>query len=340
MAEELVEAGTPKLMVRALLGAVIQVRYAPAPAYGGPSRTEYWKEPIQNEAQIAEQWAARTKLAEVSRQVFDPVLFPPTTASFMGLKLPPEKAAELEKLQRDFSEKQSVLMMRAQGVMLAEDQEQLTALEKEHGARIRTLLTPEEHEQYELRQSQTAMRLRSEFAGMDVTEEEFIRAFRAMKPFDDEWGVGVIRGAQPENQAELMRRRQEASSEAQRRLRMALGESRYAEYERNRDYQFRSTKRLLARLDLPVEYAEKIYDQQKAASQAAQELARDRTLSAEARRAALGKLRDDTLAALSGWLGEKGLAAYRRSGLGGWLGQLDPNRASPPGNLQQAIRIN
>ena len=85
------------------------------------------------------------------------------------------------------------------------------------------ILTPQEQEDYLLRVSNTANRLRSQIAGFEPTEQEFREMFKVMRKFDDVFGRQFNTPAERERQGA-------AEREREAEFRRILGEQRYREY--------------------------------------------------------------------------------------------------------------
>ena len=98
--------------------------------------------------------------------------------------LAPEKLTQLQSINNDYSELQQEIMQKANGVMLPEDREKLTYLEKEKLADIAKTLSPQEFEEFQLRSSNTANQLRGQLGSFNTTEAEFRALYRAAAAID------------------------------------------------------------------------------------------------------------------------------------------------------------
>ena len=113
--------------------------------------------------------------------------------------LPRDKIDQLQNIVSDYSELRQQVYANANGVMLPEDREKITLLEKEQRTDLAGILTPQEMENYELRSSSTASLLRSQLGTFKPTEEEFRTIFRATRAAEEQYGSisgGVANGNQ------------------------------------------------------------------------------------------------------------------------------------------------
>jgi hypothetical protein len=112
-------------------------------------------------------------------------------------------------------------------------------------------------------------------------------------------------------QEELKRQREEA-------LRAALGEGRYADYQRAKDRGFQELHQVGERYGLPREALVQADDVRRLAQESLQRVGRDKTLTAEQRQAVNAAVQAETRATLKQLLGEQALRTYERNG-GQWL---------------------
>lgn len=147
-----------------------------------------------------------------------------------------EKREDLQQLESDYNELMQEMRREARGFNLPSDQEKLRFLAEEKRRDLAALLTPEEMEAYELRQSRTAQNLRWRATQMDAIEAEFRALFEIQREFDerhsdhDEFG-NRVRGLSDEDRTA----RQEAEKAMRQRIRDTLGPERYAAYLRAQD---------------------------------------------------------------------------------------------------------
>jgi hypothetical protein len=227
--------------------------------------------------------------------------------------LPPAKAEQLREIEEDYS-----AMMQSfaanDWVTLPEDREKRAFLEKQKRADLAELLTPEELTAYELRSSPTAGNLRRELATIDLTEDEFKTLYALRKPYDErprtEGGTAIVIGAGSYSFTAPLNSQERDALNAE--IKAALGDERYAEYERAQDSDYRTLTQLATRLELPPA---------KALEAHALKVALEKKLTAfkPTPGADIRQQRTDHLAALAreaetgftAILGEKGYAVYK-----------------------------
>jgi hypothetical protein len=176
-------------------------------------------------------------------------------------------------------------------------------------------------EAYKLRSSETARNLRDELRAFEPTEEEFKAIFRLREatgnPRD---GVSSASAGGPMT-AELAKQMREKQLQAEAALTEALGADRSKEYKSLSGYEVRQ----LAEAGIPRESLLRLAEMKSTAEQAASNLRKDTTLSAEQRSAALQAIRTETEKELATLLGERRAKAYPNSG-GYWIQNLSPTQ--------------
>lgn len=237
--------------------------------------------------------------------------------------LPVEKREKLTGLHAKYDEMEQELYARTKGWMLDEDQEQLRKLQKQKEEELAQVLTPEELEEYELRNSGTANNIRAQLNGFDPTEEEFRKIFRFQQVFDRDFEQAF--DSTDEAQMEVKTRAQQEAQEAlSEELKSVLGESRFAEYHRAQDEDYKTLVQMADRFDMPREVAGQVYEMKQAAETQRRKIESDPNLTDEQRQRALSGIAQETQKSLEGTLGEKVYKAYQRS-----AGQWIRNLASP-----------
>jgi hypothetical protein len=300
-------------------------------------------------AQIREQFAARRKAieaAEAEQPYWLPMRDPKTQAELRALardeqkalkellgpdaenniaaalrrimpELSPEKIEQLAQIRERYLEQRSALYANVSGPTLPDEYEKINALDKAMRGEFAAVLTPQELEDYNLRDSRTAVQLRNNLAAFNPTEQEFRTLFKLQSAFDEQYGqMG------PGMSSDQMRARSEAQRQLNEQIKAALGGERYADYQRSTDYNFRRTTQLVARLNLPPETANELYALQQSVQQQAMDARRMATSPSE-RTAQLSALATDAEAKLLAKLGPSGLEAYQQYA-GSWLNNLAP----------------
>jgi hypothetical protein len=224
-----------------------------------------------------------------------------------------EKRALVLKTMGDF---QSKMMESAQDGM--NDPSQMMSMQLELERALEGILSPQEFLDYQLRFSTTANMMRQQLAGFDPDETEFLAVFRLREGFDREYPpMGRI-----DETDEQRDRRAQAETQLNEQIRQALGDDRYAAYERAQDYHFQQLNRVAQRTGLDTDGAIQAYDIKQIAERQATAVRQDSTLSGTARESALQGIRLETETALRQTLGEEGWEQYNRRQTIWWLDNI------------------
>lgn len=247
--------------------------------------------------------------------------------------LPQEKIDRLQAITNDYNDLRSQISQEARGIMLPEDQAKMALIAKEQRADIEKLLTPAELEEYDLRNSNTANRLRFQLSAFSPTEEEFRTLYRLTQAAEAQSGARTDGTQIGPISAEDRARQQAAKAALQAQIDAALGPARAAEYRQAIEPAYQEVARLLNRLDLPVTIAPQVISVQQDIQQRANAVRQDRSLTAEDRTSQLEVLAQEAQARLTSSLGQRGYEAYKNYG-GWWVNNLVPRpRANPAGPI-------
>ena len=152
-----------------------------------------------------------------------------------------------------------------------------------------------------------------------LAEKEFRELFKIKNTYADDLEGG---GYDPDDKAANERR---AKTEAQvsQETKALLGDARYAEYQRSKDWEYKNLARLADRQGLPKDSALKVYDMKKVVEEQSQKIRRDRSLTQDQRNEALKAIKAETEHSVIETLGEQGYKNYKRQG-GWWIRNLSP----------------
>ncbi len=192
----------------------------------------------------------------------------------------------------------------------ADPEADLARLERETRAELARVLTPAQLEEYLLRYSTTADRLRAQLRGFNATPEEFRALFRAraqMAERLDQLESGPGSPADARQLAALAR-------EYESTLEKTLGPARYAHYRLLQDPLFRQTRQTAERLGVEPEKLIPLYRVNQLAAEERQRVLADTTLSEEARTRELAELYTAHLASLRQLLGEDAFRRWQAEG--------------------------
>ncbi|HEY1172369.1 MAG TPA: hypothetical protein VGH19_13460 [Verrucomicrobiae bacterium] len=228
--------------------------------------------------------------------------------------LPEEKKTRVIKILTD---KQSRMMEASKN---GSDQEAMASAIKETEAALKASMTPEEFEDYQLRFSLTANLMRSQTAGFDPNEAEFMAVFKLREPFDNEFSP-LTRGNENEEQRKI---REDAEGKLKEGIKNAIGEERYIAYERAQDWNFQQIYQAAVKGELSAAEAVKVYDLKNYAEQGTMNVLKNQDLTQEQRVQMLQQLQQQTEASVKGILGEKGWDQYNRGINTHWIKNLNP----------------
>ncbi|MFT3868370.1 MAG: hypothetical protein QM715_07720 [Nibricoccus sp.] len=198
------------------------------------------------------------------------------------------------------------------GAPMPWDRERRALVEAETRKDVAALLTPEELAAYDLRASHSASLLRSRMELFKPTMAEFT----AILPFQQAFDAKYSEYSMSESAERTADKKQ-----LDEQIKSALGETRYAEYQRAQDYDYRNAYNLTARLNLPVENANAVYEMKQEYQNRASAVRADRNQSQEQRTAALQALAGEAKAKLETLLTPSGARAYRQGA--GWLQMME-----------------
>ncbi|MCD6052052.1 MAG: hypothetical protein K0Q55_3470, partial [Verrucomicrobia bacterium] len=161
------------------------------------------------------------------------------------------KRAEITTIRSKSRELAAAIQEKAKnGRLTAEDQAELIKVRTWEQTEMKKLLTPQEFEQYVMRVSMTANNIRSQLVGFGPSEQEFTAVFRAQTWYNDQFNKKVLTGAPEEAQERIA-----AQQQMDQMVKQALGEDRYKEYQRSKDYEYRELVRFTQQNELPMQTA-------------------------------------------------------------------------------------
>jgi hypothetical protein len=211
------------------------------------------------------------------------------------------------------------------GVPDAEDMKAMQQARKDMEAELKTMMTPQQFEDYQLRMSETSMTMRMMLDGFEPNEQEFRDIFKLRKDFDDKYGM---MGFNP-GDTDSMKERGEAESKMNEELKKTLGEERFKEYTMNQDFAYKIIAKATAQQGLPKESASHLYDTMNTAKATADTIRNDVSLSEEDRYTKLKAVQAATKAEMRGVLGD-GYERYRKNPQNWWINNLAPEHLTAP----------
>jgi hypothetical protein len=229
-----------------------------------------------------------------------------------------DKIDKLQDILADYNDLRAQFSAEMRGVFLPEDRAKFQLLQKEQRADLVNLFTPEELEEYDMRTSSTAGRLRSQLESFQPSEDEFRTIFRLTQAFE-------IQNGNPEfgPVGDVTRDRAAAMQQLQADVAAALGPDRAAAYQQAMNPAYQQVNRLLTRFDLPATLAPQVVSVQQDIEQRANAVRQDKTLSPDDRTSQLAGLAQEAQTRLTTTLGVQAYEAYKFSN-GGWINNLAP----------------
>jgi hypothetical protein len=329
MVKRLRESGFPPAVVRAIAGAQLRDAYAARIKALDPQADNrpFWK----NYSIDPKVQAAQGKLYREQQKILRELLGADgdpqenINALYQGRRfdsVPPEKVEDVQRILRDFEDARQDVYSSAAGVFGPEMQKRIAEVEKDQRAALARVLSPQEFEDWQVRNSDTARNIRGQLSAFNPTEQEFRAIYKMQADFDERFGRMYAPPSQEEN-----RRRGEAQQQMNEQIKGMLGPVRGAEYERANDYNYRQTSQLVARLELPAETTNQVYEVQKDIQKRMRDLFGSGTNALEDRKKDFAELEREAQAKITNILGARGYQAYQQYG-GSWLQTLRP-RPSP-----------
>lgn len=222
--------------------------------------------------------------------------------------LGPSLGSEKTQRLRDAADKFNKLRQEIQSSPLpeAEKQKKMAALNEQSVAAHRSVLSPEELEEFDLRRSPFAQQLQNLF-GFPASEAE-LRAMARLtmneKPVPPD-------KKSPRYETELAEQLSQ-KAKIDKQMIALLGENRFAEYERSKDENFRNLNRLGHRYDLSPQTIVDVYELNRSIFKQVREFKKSNVASEE-REAALETIRQQTERAMIAHLGVRAAETYRRN---------------------------
>jgi hypothetical protein len=222
-------------------------------------------------------------------------------------KLPEGKRDLVRAFQEQYWDKTADLQARTMGFWEQQDHEEQRRLRAELRNSLAQALTPDELLDYDIGTSSTANRMRAELNAFNATDQEFRELFKIRQATEDEFT-----NLNP-NDPESNRKREEARRFMVETTKSILGEQRYADYQRSRDWQYRNLSRLAQESGLPTETAIKAYDVQRLAGEESAKLRANPDLTKEQRDEVLRQMQSELDATMSQLLGKQAYDQFQRN---------------------------
>ncbi|MEO0054239.1 MAG: hypothetical protein RLZZ50_186 [Verrucomicrobiota bacterium] len=299
-------------------------------SFGANASKEWWKQEDwhygrRNKAQRDEMRALQKEIKDEMERVLGPDPDPTESNPWLERQygfLPPAKRDALIKIAQDYQDLQQELQEDMGEFRLPADQEKLKFLEEEKRRDMAAVLTPEELEAYEMRQSSTASQLLWQMTRMDATEEEYRAIYAIRREFDEANSTNdpfATRSMGPDD----WKKRNEAEKAMREQIKAALGEERYKVYTRSNQHEYQQLMGATKRFGLPGDTPAKVFDLRDEIGASGVRIADDKTLTPEQKGEALRRLADAGRKKLATLLGSEVAQAYKLNTGTRWLEDLE-----------------
>jgi hypothetical protein len=256
--------------------------------------------------------------------------------------LPEAKRAQVNEIIERYKTLEQEIQQRTSGGALSmKDRTELKRVRDQRQAELAQLLTPQELEEYELRNSSSASALRNRFASVPLTEDQFRQIFRMQKSFDDEFGSPGAGFSKLDRGG--MEKRMTAQRQLDEGVKSVLGDSVYEDYRRNQDLAYRGLMDVARDYSLSADTVNKVYEMKKAVDESVRKLIADTTMPRDERMTALQGIAQETEKAMLATLGQQAFDAYKQNG-GFWVpnangGSFVYSTSGPGGDAVQTFKF-
>ncbi len=306
--------GCPEPTVRDIVVADVNALFARRSAAEVPDPAQQWWRSEPDPDLVARAATNRAELDTERRNLLTFLLGPnwesadPTSADAQGNPLDGELLGSLSdetrsavrQIEHQNRDRLEALTRAAQDEGKEVNATDLARLERQTRDELAKVLSPAELEEYLLRYSRGAARLRKQLRGFEATPEEFRQLFRATDAIDQH-----ILDLASATDAASQQRRTQLERQREQVLEKELGPGRYANYLLNQDPVFQETQKTAKRLGVSAEKLIPFYRVNQVAQEERQRVLADTTLSPEEQTRELADLYEQQLATLRTLLGEE-----------------------------------
>lgn len=232
--------------------------------------------------------------------------------------IPEDKRAGVLAVRERYRQREADLHEAANGIWSEADDEVVRRMARQEEQELKAILSPKEFEDYQLRHSPLSEELRTSLNGFEPNEEEFRKIFQARASYDE--ATGQIKSGGDSTIKSDMQDLLDAE------LKGALGEERFAKYEKLQEPSYQALSRLGDRFGLAPAVTEQAYGYLHDAEAQALKLHSDASLDEDLRDEALRKISEETARQMRAALGPDAFKVFQGAGGNGWLGLGLPTR--------------
>jgi hypothetical protein len=229
--------------------------------------------------------------------------------------LPAEKRQTVANLEEDYGDMLREIEDNMDDFPLPDDAAQRATLQAERQRELAALLTPEELRDYEQASTSTTLFIHAGAARIGATREEFNRIHELSRPFyEDALTPGGSKLSEDEQK--------KISTQMRDGLRELLGDERYRIFVREEDYDYKAVTKLAARLQLPPDTADRVYDLRGQLAESCAQIDQNPALNRDQKRAALARAADEIRNHAKTILGDEAGQAWLNSHGTWWIGAV------------------
>lgn len=233
--------------------------------------------------------------AEVEKLVSKEITEPDLYLDFLSL----EKQKQVKQIIEDYKSKNIAFIQRCKGIYTHKDEQELKQIEEDKNKALAAILSPDELNEFNIRNSDKAKELRDSFGRLDITEFDFRQIYQASIAFDEK-----INNLKNDSDKEG------AFHEYEEQLKRILGDERYKKYEMLQSVDYEYLMSFKERFNIPEETVQKVYDYKQALKTELNGIATDESLNYQQRSNIVVALMMETEKTLRNLMGDDVYDAY------------------------------
>jgi len=291
--------------------------------YWRGTRSYYYGSKDYTPEQRKEMREIRDEKANEMRQVFGVA----DSYESYGVQYPflsPDKTGRLRDLNDDYYDLTNQTRDEMAGFQMPDDEAKLKLIDDEEKRDRLALMSPEEKEADDLRNSRTAWALRTRLAGSDMTEDEYKAIFALQQAKDEKFSNDAAKQAASSSwgdSSDFMNASNEAQKDVDAQIKDILGDERYADYVRGQRQDYQTLQAAAQRFNLSADTVAQTYQVRDDAASTAKQISDDESMSAEQKNEAYAALAEQATGQIKASLGDEVGDAYINNALV-WLKNL------------------
>ena len=215
--------------------------------------------------------------------------------------LTPESRQAVEQIVNASQSREEAYLRERQKAGLGVDPKEMARLQQQTRNELGQILNPTQMEEYLLRYSSTAERLRRDLRGFEPNADEFRQIFRNLDPVDLQ-----IQSNYAGDDPATRKKREELQAQCDTTLKQALGNDRFQLYQLTRDPAFNQAREVAEQFGASAEAVLPVYQVNQLALAQQQRIQNDRSLTQEDRARAMQQVQEDQQKSIQVILAAKG----------------------------------